>query len=138
LYVCCECKGWEKRSESLQMETRRRKAHSQLVDLRPSLSQPLLKPKEQHGSKSFEAYRSLIEQYTETSITQIHDRLPALSGISFGRKDQYLAGMRRGMLIQSLHWISLRKKSHAMAYRHLLRTGHQHGPGLQTKRRSSI
>lgn len=116
-YVFCECEGWEKRSESLQMETRRRKAHSQLVDLKPSLRRPLLKAKEQNGNRSFEAYRSLVEQYTATHITQVRDRLPALSGISFGRKDQYLAGIWRSMLLQSLHWISSRDESHCMAHR---------------------
>ena len=116
-YVCCECIGWEKRSESLQLETRRRKAHNQLVRRRPSLQNPFSTFPEQERERDFEAYRSLIEQYTNTDITFDLDRLPALSGIAFGRHDEYLAGMWKSILVESLHWISTRSLSHAMAYR---------------------
>jgi hypothetical protein len=116
-YVCCECMGWEKRSESLQIETRRRKAHSQLVELKPSLRQPSFESKQQQMNRNFDAYRSLVEEYTDTHITKELDRLPALSGISFGRQDDYLAGMWRSILVHSLHWKSTRSASHGMARR---------------------
>lgn len=52
----------------------------------------------------FEAYRALIETFTQLDITNELDRLPALSGITSGRQDEYLAGMWRSLLIESLHW----------------------------------
>jgi len=51
----------------------------------------------------FNAYRALVETYTELDITSELDRLPALSGITFGRKDKYLAGIWRSLPIESLH-----------------------------------
>jgi hypothetical protein len=57
----------------------------------------------------FEAYRGLVETYTELDITMELDRLPALSGITFGRKDEYLAGMWRSILVESLRWYPVSK-----------------------------
>ncbi|KAH7234651.1 heterokaryon incompatibility protein-domain-containing protein, partial [Fusarium redolens] len=96
-HVACECRGWEQRAESLQSETRLRKAHGRL---------------------DFEAYRTLVEQYMDLDITNDADRLPALSGITFGRPhDEYLAGMWRSMLIESLHWSPSRRGAERRAYR---------------------
>jgi hypothetical protein len=116
-HIFCECMGWKKRSESLQMDTRRRKAHSRLVDRKPSLGHSSFESPERHWHGDFEAYRSLVEQYTKTHITHELDRLPALSGISFGRRDGYLAGMWRSMLVESLHWMSTPSAGHCMAFR---------------------
>jgi hypothetical protein len=62
-----------------------------------------IKPREQNAS-DFEAYRALVEAYTQLDITVELDRLPALSGVTFGRQDEYLAGMWRGILLECLHW----------------------------------
>ena len=116
-YVGCECLGWEKRAESLQLETRKRKAHKQLISYKHTLQQRNGVEPAKERMKDFEAYRSLIEQYTRTHITMDLDRLPALSGISAGRQDAYLAGMWRGILEESLHWVTARDPEHCMAYR---------------------
>lgn len=115
--MCCECAGWEKRSETLALETHRRKAYNQLIKQKPTLRKPFPESQELERKRDFEAYRSLIEQYTTTNITRNTDRLPALSGITFGRPDEYLAGMWRSILIESLHWSSMRNESRVMAYR---------------------
>jgi hypothetical protein len=116
-YVCSESTGWEKRSETLAEETHRRKAYQQLVQRKLSLQRPFPESQEQERRRDFDAYRSLVEQYTSSHITMTLDRLPALSGITFGRRDEYLGGMWRSILVESLHWISTRTESHAMAYR---------------------
>lgn len=97
-HLVCECSDWSLRSDSSLWETRWRKAHSWL-----------LKPEADHISKphtchDFEAYRALVERYSELEITAEQDRLPALSGVTFGRKDEYLAGMWKSLLLESLHW----------------------------------
>ena len=116
-YVACECRGEEKRAESAQKETRTRKAYGQLV----RKNVPLAADSNEHKAqkkRDFEAYTSLVEQYMDLSITKDVDRLPALSGITFGRKDEYLAGMWRSMLVESLHWTtSYTKTARRIGYR---------------------
>ncbi|KAH7152555.1 heterokaryon incompatibility protein-domain-containing protein, partial [Dactylonectria macrodidyma] len=126
-HVACECRGWERRAETLQSETRLRKAHGRLVELRhrhrrggglaaTAMAAKAAEPLER--SKDFEAYRTLVEQYMDLDITNDADRLPALSGITFGRPhDEYLAGMWRSMLIESLHWSPSRRGAERRAYR---------------------
>ncbi|KAH8749169.1 heterokaryon incompatibility protein-domain-containing protein, partial [Hyaloscypha finlandica] len=105
-FVACECSGWTARSLSHQWETRWRKSHAVLQG--------------QHTAE-FEAYRALIETYSCLEITNPHDRLPALSGITSGRKDIYLAGLWKSILLESLHWYPLSRshsaRGHVMAYR---------------------
>jgi hypothetical protein len=130
-YVACECSGWTARSLSHHWETRWRKSHA---ILQGQLHFPLPAASAQKGRKDlpktrpiprsaaeFEAYRALIETYTSLDITNPHDRLPALSGITSGRKDTYLAGLWKSILVESLHWYPL-SGSHStwgsiMAYR---------------------
>jgi hypothetical protein len=120
-HVACECTGWEKRTETLQFETRFRKAHARLANQELQCELPDrerdLEPLEK--AKNFEAYRVLVEHYTKLGITNDLDRLPALSGIMFGRlQDEYLAGMWRSMLIESFHWTpKVRSRSQYLAYR---------------------
>lgn len=54
---------------------------------------PLRFAPQQEKIRDFEAYKTLIEIYTELDITSDLDRLPALSGTTSGRQDQYLAGV---------------------------------------------
>jgi hypothetical protein len=110
-HVACECMGWSERAESTQWETRWRKAHAVLQkgrSLTRSDQEPLPKlATNQYNperSRLFEAYRSLIETYTTLDVTYSLDCLPALSGITSGRKDDYLAGMWRSILLECLHW----------------------------------
>ncbi|KAF2007548.1 HET-domain-containing protein [Amniculicola lignicola CBS 123094] len=130
-YVACECSGWTARSLSYHWETRWRKSHAILQgqlhfplpaaathNQSEDLSKPNLIPRR---AAEFEAYRALIESYTSLDITNVHDRLPALSGIMSSRKDTYLGGLWRSILLESLHWYPL-PKSHSsrgssMAYR---------------------
>lgn len=108
-HVACECSGWSLRSNSYQWETRWRKAHTRhLGQGMKSYNTSDIEKIAQKRSE-FEAYRALIETYTELDITAELDRLPALSGITFGRKDEYLAGMWRSLLIESLHWYPVSK-----------------------------
>jgi hypothetical protein len=86
-------------SRSHQWETRWRKAHKFLLGQQPELAEQVGKKKGE-----FEAYRTLVETFTQLDITKELDRLPALSGITSGRRDEYLAGMWRSLLIESLHW----------------------------------
>ncbi|KAH7418629.1 heterokaryon incompatibility protein-domain-containing protein [Cadophora sp. MPI-SDFR-AT-0126] len=130
-FVACECSGWSKRSLSHQWETRWRKSHavlqgkhsltlpaSALSDRRRDLPRPNPIPRK---AAEFEAYRALIEAYTCLEITNPHDRLPALSGITSGRKDVYLAGLWKSILLESLHWYPLSRSyspsGRIMAYR---------------------
>jgi hypothetical protein len=101
-YVVCECSGWTARSDSSKWETRWRRAREVLLKRDKDRSM-YLKPREQNA-REFEAYRALVETYTQLDITNELDRLPALSGVTSGRQDQYLAGMWRGILLESLHW----------------------------------
>jgi hypothetical protein len=116
-YTACECSGWTPRSLSHQWETRWRKAHALLLGqphvvpeedeerlARKKLPKPKPIPK---AAAEFEAFRALVETFTRLDITEPHDRLPALSGITSGRKDTYLAGMWRSILFESLHWYPL-------------------------------
>jgi Heterokaryon incompatibility protein (HET) len=116
-YVSCECTGWEKRSETLQLATRRRKAHTQLVGRTPSLRNFLSSSSEKEKRRDTEAYYALVEQYSAMHITKDLDYLPALSGVTFGRQDQYLAGMWRNILLESLPWVPKRSSTHKMTYR---------------------
>ncbi|KAJ8110731.1 hypothetical protein OPT61_g6497 [Boeremia exigua] len=130
-YVACECSGWTARSLSHHWETRWRKSHAilqgQLEFLLPAAAADRLrgdipKPKPiPRRAAEFEAYRALIESYTSLDITNVHDRLPALSGITSLRKDTYLAGVWRSILLESLHWYPLptshSSQKSAMAYR---------------------
>ena len=109
-HLTCECEGstWSRRSESYQWETRWRKAHNVLLNGEEAANVP---PEHFDGNKrlrkqifEFEAYRALVETYTELAITKEQDKLPALSGVTFGRKDQYLAGLWKELLVESLHW----------------------------------
>ena len=130
-YVACECSGWTARSLSHHWETRWRKSHAVLQgqlhfslpaaasrERRRDLPKPKPIPK---PAAEFEAYCALIETYTCLDITDPHDRLPALSGITSGRKDTYLAGLWKSILLESLHWYPLSRShstwSSAMAYR---------------------
>jgi hypothetical protein len=130
-FVACECSGWTARSLSHQWETRWRKSHAVLQgqhnitlpaaalrDRRRDLPKPKPIPRK---AAEFEAYRTLIETYTCLEITNPHDRLPALSGITSGRKDIYLAGLWKSILLESLHWYPLSHshsaRGHVMAYR---------------------
>jgi len=61
---------------------------------------------------NFEAYTELVGEYTAKYITKDEDCLPALSGITF---DNYLAGMWRSLLIESLHWATKSFLAHGMA-----------------------
>ncbi|KAK0113949.1 hypothetical protein ONS96_014798 [Cadophora gregata f. sp. sojae] len=130
-FVACECSGWSARSLSYQWETRWRKSHAVLLG-KHSLSIPeealrkrrkdLPKPNPiPRKAAEFEAYRALIEAYTCLEITNPHDRLPALSGITSGRKDIYLAGLWKSILLESLHWYPLSRSysssGRIMAYR---------------------
>lgn len=101
-HVVCECSDWSPRSDSSQWETRWRKAHAALLN-RGNDPWLKIKPREQNAN-DFEAYRALVEAYTQLDITAELDRLPALSGVTFGRQDEYLAGMWRGILLECLHW----------------------------------
>jgi hypothetical protein len=98
-HAACECSGWSLHLSSHQWETRWRKAHTFLLGLHPTLAAKVGKKK-----GDFEAYRALIEAFTQLDITNELDRLPALSGITSGRQDEYLAGIWRSLLIESLHW----------------------------------
>ncbi|KAL5323084.1 hypothetical protein ACEPPN_007612 [Leptodophora sp. 'Broadleaf-Isolate-01'] len=130
-FVTCECTGWTERSFSHQWETRWRKSHavlqgkhnltlpeSALRKRRRDLPKPNPIPRK---AAEFEAYRALIESYTCLEITNPHDRLPALSGITSGRKDVYLAGLWKSILLESLHWYPLSRSyspsGRIMAYR---------------------
>jgi Heterokaryon incompatibility protein (HET) len=101
-HVVCECSDWSLRSDSSQWETRWRKAHSWLLNQGPA--HKLQVRSNAQVRHDFEAYRALVERYSELEITAELDRLPALSGVTFGRKDEYLAGMWRSLLLESLHW----------------------------------
>jgi hypothetical protein len=103
--VACECRGKSLRSLTTQWETRWRKAHEVLLEAQ----QPTSTDRERlrRSSRHFEAYRALIETYTELDITNDLDRLPALSGVTFGRQDLYLAGMWGSILLESLHWTAM-------------------------------
>jgi len=116
-YTACECSGWTPRSLSHQWETRWRKAHTLLLGqphvvpeedeqrlARKKLPKPKPIPK---AAAEFEAFRALIEAFTRLDITNPDDRLPALSGITSGRKDTYLAGLWKSILFESLHWYPL-------------------------------
>lgn len=103
-HLTCECSGWSLRSKSHQWETRWRKAHAVLLGQDAMVPGKYFTPETRKKIFDFEAYRGLIETYTELDITEELDRLPALSGITFGRKDEYLAGIWRSLLIESLHW----------------------------------
>jgi hypothetical protein len=113
-HLACECSGWSLRSNSHQWETRWRKAHASLLGLSPTLTTPMAKKKGE-----FEAYCALIETFSQLDITNELDRLPALSGITSGRQDEYLAGMWRSLLIECLHWYPVSKGplSGSMAHR---------------------
>jgi hypothetical protein len=116
-YTTCECSDWTPRSLSHQWETRWRKAHAQLLGqpyVIPEKDEERLARKKLPKSKpisktaaDFEAFRALIETFTRLDITDPDDRLPALSGITSGRKDTYLAGMWKSILFESLHWYPL-------------------------------
>jgi hypothetical protein len=116
-YTACECSGWTPRLLSHQWETRWRKAHAVLLgqphvvpqkDVERADGTKLPKPKPiPKAAAEFEAFRALIEAFTQLDITDPDDRLPALSGITSGRKDTYLAGMWRSILFESLHWYPL-------------------------------
>jgi hypothetical protein len=67
--------------------------------------------------RDFEAYAELVEEYTAKYITRDEDCLPALPGVTFERIDDYLAGVWRSMLIESLHWATKSSLAHGMAYR---------------------
>lgn len=108
-HLTCECSGWSLRSKSHQWETRWRKAYAVLLGRDAMVPKKHFTPETRKKIFDFEAYRGLIETYTELDITEELDRLPALSGITFGRKDEYLAGMWRSMLIESLHWYPVSK-----------------------------
>ncbi|CAN9473440.1 unnamed protein product [Alternaria alternata] len=130
-YVACECSGWIARSLSHDWETRWRKSHAilsgQLHFPLPAAEiynrhRDLPKPKPiPRRAAEFEAYSALIESYTALDITNVHDRLPALSGITSSRKDTYLAGLWRSILLESLHWYpvsaALTGRKASMAYR---------------------
>jgi len=51
------------------------------------------------------------------NITADLGRLPALSGVIFGRQDSYLAGMWRHILLESLHWAAMPQGKREMAQR---------------------
>jgi hypothetical protein len=130
-YVACECRGWAARSLTHQWETRWRKAHAVLQGqhhFTPPSAELLARwtdlPKPEpipRKAAEFEAYRALIETYSRLELTNPHDRLPALSGISSGRKDVYLAGLWKSILLESLHWYPVSHSHSAggrvMAYR---------------------
>jgi hypothetical protein len=103
-HLVCECSGWHLRSESYQWETRWRKAHTFLLGQKMKSSEASDTASTTRKRNEFEAYCALIETFTELEITAELDRLPALSGITFGRNDEYLAGMWRSLLVESLHW----------------------------------
>lgn len=108
-HLTCECSGWSLRSESHQWETRWRKAHAVLLGQESTVPKNYFTPETRKKIFDFEAYRAMIETYTELDITEELDRLPALSGVTFGRKDEYLAGIWKSMLIESLHWYPVSK-----------------------------
>jgi Heterokaryon incompatibility protein (HET) len=108
-HIACECSGWSLRFDSYQWETRWRKAHTTLVGQRIQSLHASETEQMTHKRAEFEAYRALVETYTELDITAELDRLPALSGITFGRNDEYLAGIWRSLLIESLHWYPVSK-----------------------------
>jgi len=116
-HTACECSGQSPRSMSTQWETRWRKAHEVLLEAR----QPQQTRREAliRSGRHYEAYRALIETYTELDITRDLDRLPALSGVTFGPDDQYLAGMWRSILLYSLHWTAMPRGTLNMARRPL-------------------
>jgi hypothetical protein len=103
-HLTCECRDWAPRSMSTQWETRWRKSHATLNSQATQLSRASETEQRALKRREFEAYRALVETYTELDITFELDRLPALSGITFGRDDEYLAGMWRSLFIESLHW----------------------------------
>ncbi|KAK3166666.1 hypothetical protein OEA41_009791 [Lepraria neglecta] len=115
-YVACECSGWNLRSNTSQWETRWRKAYEVFVQ-KPAWNGTTEEESLARSRKQFEAYRALIERFTELDITAELDRLPALSGVFSGRQDQYLAGMWREILLESLHWTALPHGSKYMARR---------------------
>lgn len=117
-HVSCECTGWEKRSETLELATRQRKAHTQLTGKTRSLRNFTMESSEKELKRDLEAYEALVEQYTAMNITKDFDCLPALSGITSGRQnDDYLAGMWRSLLVPSLHWFPKRSPDRKMTYR---------------------
>lgn len=116
-HLTCECSGWSLRSKSHQWETRWRKAHAVLLGQDAMVPGKYFAPETRKKIFDFEAYRGLIETYTELDITEELDRLPALSGITFGRKDEYLAGIWRSILIESLHWYPVSKSLRGMMAR---------------------
>lgn len=101
-YTICECRDWTARLDNPRWETRWRRAHEVL--LRKDKDRPMYGTVKEQKIREFEAYRALVETFTQLDITAELDRLPALSGVTFGRQDQYLAGMWRGILLESLHW----------------------------------
>ena len=115
-YVACECSGWQLRSNTPQWETRWRKSYEVLIQ-RPSRNGITEKERHTRSRQQFEAYRALIERFTELDITAELDRLPALSGVFSSRQDQYLAGMWREILLESLHWTALPNGLKCMARR---------------------
>jgi hypothetical protein len=102
-HIACECSGWSVRSQIWDWETRWRKAHNVLVNQDKS-NRTVLGDLEQN-LREFEAYKTLIETYTELDITNDLDRLPALSGLTMGRNDEYLAGMWKSFFLMTLHWV---------------------------------
>ena len=115
-HVACECRGWQSRSNTPQWETRWRKAYEFLIQ-KPVRKYITQEERSASSRQQFEAYRALIERFTELDITAELDRLPALSGVFSGRQDQYLAGMWQGILLESLHWTALPYGSKFMARR---------------------
>ena len=116
-HVSCECTGWEKRSETLELATRQRKAHTQLVGKTQTLRNFSIQSSEKELKRDLEAYEELVERYTAMNITKDFDCLPALSGITSGREDEYLAGIWRSLLIPSLHWMPKKSDNHKITYR---------------------
>ncbi|KAL2067178.1 hypothetical protein VTL71DRAFT_1602 [Oculimacula yallundae] len=88
------------------------KAHSVLLSRSGKTIESPVKRKEE-----FEAYRAIVEAYTQLAIAQELDRLPALSGVTFGRSDDYLAGMWRSLLLGSLHWCPNLSNEHGVMAR---------------------
>ncbi|KAK3642958.1 hypothetical protein LTR56_010555 [Elasticomyces elasticus] len=103
---------------TFEWETRWRKAHAVLLGQDPMVPEQHFQPQNRKKIFDFEAYRGLVEAYTELDITKEIDRLPALSGVAFGRRDEYLAGMWRSLLIECLHWYPVSQSiSNVMAHR---------------------
>ncbi|KAK5677194.1 hypothetical protein LTS10_010383 [Elasticomyces elasticus] len=117
-HLTCECSRWSLRTKSHQWETRWRKAHAVLLGQDPMVPEQHFQPENRKKIFDFEAYRGLVEAYTELDITKELDRVPALSGVTFGRRDEYLAGMWRSLLIECLHWYPVSQSiSNVMAHR---------------------